>query len=80
MIRVWVEAVDDPMRDDRAAIFDWGRRQLARLLRDRGFGDVAVDSLVLLAVLEAFGSREREPVEVDAAVHVVEHGFLGLEG
>ena len=80
MIRVWVEAVDDPMRDDRAAIFDWGRRQLARLLRDRGFGDVAVDSLVLLAVLEAFGSREREPVEVDAAVHVVEHGFLGLKG
>ena len=79
MIRVWVEAVDDPMRDDRAATFDWGRRRLVRVLRDRGFGDVDIDGVVLLAVLEAFGSHERQPVEVDAALHVVEHGFLGLE-
>jgi hypothetical protein len=78
MIRVWVEAVDDPMRGDRAAAFDWGRRQLARVLRGRGFGDVELDGVVLLAVIEAFGSIPREPAEVDAAVHVVEHGFLGV--
>ena len=77
MIRVWVEAVGDPLRGDRAAVFDWGRRRMVRLLQGRGFGDVEVDGLVLLAVVEAFGSVPREPVEVDAAVHVVQRGLLG---
>jgi hypothetical protein len=77
IIRIWAESIDDPMRDDRAATFDWGRRQMARALRARTFGDDAIEGLVLLAVMEAFGSRRREPVEVDAALHVVEHGFLG---
>jgi hypothetical protein len=34
---------------------------------------------VLLGVLEAFGSQHREAVEVEAAVHVVERGFLGQD-
>ena len=77
VIRVWAEAVEDPMRSDRAAAFDWGRRRVARLMQGRIFGDVDVDAVVLLAVIEAFGSLPRDPVEVDAAIHVIEHGFAG---
>jgi len=77
MIRVWVEAVDDPLRGDRAAVIDWGRWQMARRLGGRDFGDVDVDGIVLLAIVEAFGSQPREPVEIDAAVHVIERGCLG---
>jgi hypothetical protein len=77
MIRVWAEAVDELMRGDRAPAFDWGRRQLVRVLTGRGFGDVDIDGLVMLAMVESFGSVPREPAEVDAAVHVVEQGFLG---
>jgi AcrR family transcriptional regulator len=77
MIRIRVESVEGPLRDDRAATFDWGRRQLARALRDRTFGDEAIEGLVLLGVMEAFGSQPREAVEVDATVHIVERGFLG---
>ena len=80
MIRVWAEAAEDPMRTDRAATFDWGRRQLARLLRGRRFGDADVEGIVLLAVVESFGSTPREAVEVDAAMHVLDHGFLGAPG
>ena len=76
LVRVWVEAVDDTLRDERAAVFDWGRRRLAGLLADRGFGDVDVDGLLLLAVLEVFGSVPRSDVELDAALLVVERGFL----
>ncbi|MBA2280014.1 MAG: TetR/AcrR family transcriptional regulator [Actinomycetota bacterium] len=79
MLRVWAEAVDDPMRGDRAAVCDWGRRRLARLLAGRAFGDAGVEALVLLSVVEAFGSLPREAVEVDGAVHVVEHGFIGRD-
>jgi AcrR family transcriptional regulator len=78
MIRLWVEAVDGPMRSDRAAAFDWGRRRMGRVLGGRTFGDRDVEAVVLLAVIEAFGSAPRRPVEVDAAIHVVQRGFLGL--
>ena len=77
MIRVWVEAGGDPLRDDRAAVFDWGRRRMARFLQGRPFGDLDVDALVLLAFVEAFGAVPRHPAEVDAAVHIVQRGFLG---
>jgi AcrR family transcriptional regulator len=77
MIRVWVEAGDEALRSDRAAVVDWGRWQMARLLAAREFGDPDVDGIVLLAIVEAFGSRPREPVEVDAAVHIIERGLLG---
>ncbi len=36
-----------------------------------------MDGLLLLAVLDTFGRVERPPDELDAAVLVVERGFLG---
>jgi AcrR family transcriptional regulator len=77
-IRVWTEASANPLSGDRAAVFDWGRRRLLRLLRDRGFGDVDAEAVVLLAVVEVFGSVPRPPAEVDAALHIIEQGFLGI--
>lgn len=79
MLRVWVEGgADDPLRTDRAAVFDWGRRRMARVLRERTFGDIDAEALVLLAFVETFGYRARRPAEVDAALHVLERGFLAL--
>jgi AcrR family transcriptional regulator len=77
MIRVWVEAVEEVLRTDRPAVFDWGRRRMARLLAGRGFGDVEMDAVVLLATVEAFAYHEREPAELDAVVRMVERGFFG---
>lgn len=80
MIRVWTEAIEDELRSEHAAVYDWGRRRVSRLLERRGFGDVDADGIVLLAVIEAFGSMPREPVEVDVAVRIVERGLLGRDG
>lgn len=77
MIRVWVEAVEDALAGDRAAVFDWGRRRMVRLLAGRTFGDVEVDAVVLLAVVEAFGAGDRGEADVEAALRAVERGFLG---
>jgi AcrR family transcriptional regulator len=77
MIRVWVEAVEEVLRTDRPAVFDWGRRRMARLLAGREFGDVDMDAVVLLATVEAFASYQREPAELDAVVRIVERAFLG---
>jgi AcrR family transcriptional regulator len=79
VIRVWAEAAEDPMWADRSAAFDWGRRRLGRLLRDRPFGDHDPEAVMLLAVVETFGSIPRTAAEVDAAVHVVERGFLATD-
>ncbi|MBV9952030.1 MAG: TetR/AcrR family transcriptional regulator [Acidimicrobiia bacterium] len=75
MIRVWVEAVGEPFRGDHAAVFDWGRRRMARLLAGRAFGDADLDGLLLLAMVEAFGSVPRTGTEIDAAVHMIERAF-----
>jgi AcrR family transcriptional regulator len=77
LIRVWVEAVETELRDERAAVFDWGRRRLARLLAGRDGGDVEIDAMILLATVEAFGSAPADSADVDAAIRVVERGFLG---
>lgn len=79
MIRVWGDAAlqDANLRDDSAAALDWGRRRMARFLRPRDFGDVDTEALVMVALLGAFGSRERPPAVVDAAAHIIERGFLG---
>jgi AcrR family transcriptional regulator len=79
VIRVWAEAsVDDPdRRADSAAAYDWGRRQLARFLRPRGFGDVDTEAVVMVALLAAFGARERTAATVDSAAYVIERGLLG---
>lgn len=77
MVRVWVEAgLDDPLRADRAAVFDWGRGRAARMMRGRTSGDPDADAIALLAFVEAFGSEPRTPAELDAALHVLERGFL----
>jgi AcrR family transcriptional regulator len=79
MIRVWVDAaLEDPaLRDDSAAALDWGRQELARFLRPRDFGDVDTEAVVMVALVSAFGGRERATADVDAAAHVIEHGLLG---
>lgn len=80
MIRVWLDASlqDDTLRADSAAALDWGRRWLARaLLRARSWGDAETDAVLLLAALDTFGRRERPASGLDAAVLVVERGFLG---
>jgi AcrR family transcriptional regulator len=79
MIRVWVDAAlqDDSVHGESAPMLDWGRRRLARALKPRGFGDAETDAIVLLSVLDTFGAREREARALDAAVIVVERGFLG---
>ncbi|HMG40203.1 MAG TPA: TetR/AcrR family transcriptional regulator [Acidimicrobiales bacterium] len=79
MIRVWVDAAlqDTTLRSDSAAALDWGRRRMARFLQPRDFGDVETDAVIMVALLGAFGSRERSTAMVDAAAHIIERGFLG---
>ena len=77
-IRVWADVSQDPeRRADSAAAYDWGRRQMARFLGPREFGDVDTDAVIMVALLGAFGSRTRSTTTVDAAALIVERGFLG---
>ena len=71
MLRVWVDAAlqDPALRAESAPLLDWGRRRMARYLRPRGFGDVDIDAVVMVALLGVFGARQRPAAEVDAAVH-----------
>jgi AcrR family transcriptional regulator len=79
MLRVWVDAaVQDPAaRAESAPLLDWGRRRLARYLQPRGFGDVDVEAVVMVALLGVFGARARSSAEIDAAARIIERGFLG---
>jgi AcrR family transcriptional regulator len=79
MLRVWVDAaVQDPhIRAESAPRLDWGRRRIARYLQPRGFGDVDIDAVVMVALLGVFGARKRARAEVDAAAHIIERGLLG---
>jgi AcrR family transcriptional regulator len=79
MIQVWVDAAHQgpSLRQDAAAALDWGRRALARFLAPRGFGDVDMDAVVMVALLSAFGGRERPAATIDAAAHIIEQGLLG---
>jgi AcrR family transcriptional regulator len=80
MFRTWVDAAlqDASLRARSAAALDWGRRAIAPFLARRGFGDVDTEAVVGIALLGAFGARERDAAEVAAAAHVVERGLLGL--
>lgn len=81
LIRVWADAFHDPEgNDDSAAVFDWGRRQMAGFLRPRGFGDVETEAIVLVGLLEAFGARPRSPAATDLAASIIETGLLGRWG
>ena len=80
MIRVWVGAAleDARLRSLSASALDWGRRRMVRVLGDRGFGDVEMDAVVMVALLGAFGAQARTAAAgVDAAAHIVERGLLG---
>ena len=79
MLRVWVDAaVQDPLiRAESAPMLDWGRRRMSRYLQPRGFGDVDIDAVVIVALLGVFGARKRTPAEIDAAALIIERGLLG---
>jgi AcrR family transcriptional regulator len=79
MIRVWVDAAqeDARLRSLSASALDWGRRRMARALGGRGFGDLDMEALVMVALLGTFGSLPRGGTAVDAASIIVERGLLG---
>jgi len=78
MIRVWVDVSAEPeLAADSAAAFDWGRRQMARFLRPRGFGDVDLDGVVMVALIGALGNHTDSTSAVDAGATIIERGLLG---
>jgi AcrR family transcriptional regulator len=79
LIRVWTDAAlqDPDARMDSAAAIDRGRRQMARFLEPRRFGDVDLDAVVMVALLGAFGSTPRTSSSIEAAAYILERGLLG---
>ena len=79
MFRVWLDASrhDATLSSDSAAALDWGRRRMVRFLAPRGFADVDTEAVVMVALLGAFGARERSTPTIDAATHTIEQGLLG---
>src|SRR5882724_3817028 len=61
MLRVWVDAAlqDPALRAESAPLLDWGRRRMVRYLQPRGFGDVDIEAVVMVALLGVFGARPR---------------------
>ena len=57
LVRVWIEAIEGPLRRDRAAVTDWGRRRMATMLQTCALGDVDIEAEILMAIVEVFGSR-----------------------
>jgi AcrR family transcriptional regulator len=80
MIRVFADAAlhDAALRADTAPTYEWGRRQMARYLARRGFGDIQTEAIVMVALLGAFGGIRRSAAMVEAACQVIERGLLGL--
>jgi AcrR family transcriptional regulator len=78
VVQVWVDAShdSDSLRPDSVAVLDWGRRQVARFLRPRGYGDVDGEAVVMLAVLSALGNSGGDAASIDGAVHIIERGLL----
>lgn len=79
LVRVWIEAIEGPLRQDRAAVTDWGRRQMASMLQGCELGDVGIEAEILMAIVEVFGSRTRTKAELDACLTLIERGFVGSE-
>jgi AcrR family transcriptional regulator len=79
MLRVWIDAVlqDPALRTESAPPLDWGRRRMSRYLQPRGFGDVDMEAVVMVALFGVFGVRRRSAEEVEAAAHMIERGLLG---
>jgi AcrR family transcriptional regulator len=76
LVNVWIEAIEGPLRDERAAVIDWGRRRIATMLNARALGDVDIDAVVLLAIIEEFGSKTSTKAELDAVLLLIERAFL----
>ena len=66
-----------PARRVRAAARLGPPADVARTCAPRGFGDVDIDAVVMVALLGVFGARPRPAAEVDAAAHIIERGLLG---
>jgi AcrR family transcriptional regulator len=79
LVRVWIEAIEGPLRQDRAAVTDWGRRRMESMLQARELGDVEIEAEILMAIVEVFGSRRRTKGELDACLMLIERGFVGAE-
>lgn len=79
LVNVWIEAIEGPLRDERGAVIDWGRRKMASMLSARVLGDVDIDAVILLAIIEEFGSKTSTKAGLDAALSLIERGFLGPE-
>ena len=79
LVNVWIEAIEGPLRDERAAVIDWGRRRMATMLNARALGDVDINAVILLSVIEEFGSKTSTKAGLDAALLLIERGFLGPE-
>jgi AcrR family transcriptional regulator len=79
LVRVWIEAIEGPLRQDRAAVTDWGRRRMASMLQAASPGDADIDADIdggiLMAIVEVFGSRSRSKVELDACLTLIERAF-----
>ena len=78
LVRVWIEAIEGPLRADRAAVTDWGRRRMTTMLQTCSLGDVEIEAEILMACVEVFGSRTRTKAELDACLQLIERGFVGL--
>jgi hypothetical protein len=79
LVNVWIEAIEGPLRDERAAVIDWGRRKMASMLSARALGDVEIEAVILLAIIEEFGSKTSTKAGLEAALLLIERGFLGPE-
>jgi AcrR family transcriptional regulator len=79
MLRVWLDAGLDnaTLNTDSAAALDWGRRRMVCFLAPRDFGDVDTESVVMVALLGAFGARGRSAPTIEAAARIIERGLLG---
>ena len=60
MLRVWLDAAlqTPAFRAESAPLHDWGRRRVSRYLGPRGFGDVDMEAVVMVALLGVFGAGD----------------------
>jgi AcrR family transcriptional regulator len=79
VIRVWVDAGvhDAPLRANSAATLDWGRRRMTRVLRHREFGDIEVEGIVMLGLLDSLSGQHISPSVISGTAHIIERGLLG---
>jgi hypothetical protein len=49
---------------------------MATMLSARALGDVDIEAVILLAIIEEFGSQTSTKAELDAALLLIERGFL----